>query len=541
MGSAIFGTNITLVNCTSTENSADLFGSSILDNGAATVTNSILYGDSGVGEYYSLSTAGAASYSDIQGGFAGVGNINANPLLSPLADNGASTRTMALGDGSPCFGVGTPSSAPLVDQRGLTRPATPSMGAYDGIGAVHTFPAGLAMISAPADDSAFSLNQDFDASGVVFAVWTPASGSYAVSPVAPADTVRPGQGYWVRFVSPTILLDVGLHVEPTAAVNIPLTPGWNMVGCPRATAVPMSAVTVFDAGNVAHTFGDAASSGLVENTLFTYQAGDTAYEVVDGTTGTLNAYYGYWVFASQPCTLSLPATSYPYAGIFQGTWSSQTPGVGTTMTDAGTGTVSITPSGNVTGSFHSIVSGQNTTISSGTIAVNGLTNANLLTNAATGSALGSLSLASGATQLSGTLAQGNGTITVSYKAVPPPGSNGDLGPQAPAPGTYVGTWTSQTLSGGIFGSDHGTGTLVVAADSSVTGSFLSSVSGATATVSGGTVNAQGTASLSLLAGGATGSATGNLSENMMGTILSGALTEQYPAGNGSIKMRYIRQ
>jgi predicted outer membrane repeat protein len=44
-----------------------------------------------------------------------------DPRLGPLQDNGGPTQTMALGPGSPAIGAGDPTSAPRIDQRGLTR------------------------------------------------------------------------------------------------------------------------------------------------------------------------------------------------------------------------------------------------------------------------------------------------------------------------------------------------------------------------------------------------------------------------------------
>ena len=72
-----------------------------------------------------------AIFCDVEGGYAGGGNTNADPLLSPLANNGGPTRTMALGEGSPCYGAGTETGAPTTDQCGNTRPEPPSIGAYD--------------------------------------------------------------------------------------------------------------------------------------------------------------------------------------------------------------------------------------------------------------------------------------------------------------------------------------------------------------------------------------------------------------------------
>ena len=81
------------------------------------------------------------SYSDIQGGYTGTGNIDLDPLLGLLANNGGFTKTHALGEGSPAIDVGNPDpvTCPSTDQRRHLRPldgngdgtAICDMGAYE--------------------------------------------------------------------------------------------------------------------------------------------------------------------------------------------------------------------------------------------------------------------------------------------------------------------------------------------------------------------------------------------------------------------------
>jgi hypothetical protein len=109
--------------------------------------NVILWGNTaptGGGIYNDVGGTPQISYSDIQGcggssswnsdcGVDGGNNIDANPLLGPLADNGGFTMTHALGEGSQAIDAGDPATCPDTDQRGVTRPQGDfcDMGAYE--------------------------------------------------------------------------------------------------------------------------------------------------------------------------------------------------------------------------------------------------------------------------------------------------------------------------------------------------------------------------------------------------------------------------
>ncbi len=48
--------------------------------------------------------------------------VTGDPQLSPLADNGGSTQTMALENGSPAIDAGDNATCQATDQRGIARP-----------------------------------------------------------------------------------------------------------------------------------------------------------------------------------------------------------------------------------------------------------------------------------------------------------------------------------------------------------------------------------------------------------------------------------
>jgi len=117
----------TLTNVTFSTNTAEQGGGMSNYSSTATLTNAILWDNSPdqiVGESF------VVTYSDIQGGYPGEGNINSAPLLGPLEDNGGFTLTHALLEGSPAIDAGDISVCPLTDQRLFFRPVD---GNSDGI------------------------------------------------------------------------------------------------------------------------------------------------------------------------------------------------------------------------------------------------------------------------------------------------------------------------------------------------------------------------------------------------------------------------
>jgi predicted outer membrane repeat protein len=132
--------NVTFFGNTANANGGAIYNTS----GTITITNSILYGDSN-GEIFNQYGMPVITYSIVQGGYDGDGNLNADPLLDWLQNNGGYTQTMALGEGSPAIDAGDPNLAncPEADQRGMSRPqgAGCDLGAYEYPGASPTLPA----------------------------------------------------------------------------------------------------------------------------------------------------------------------------------------------------------------------------------------------------------------------------------------------------------------------------------------------------------------------------------------------------------------
>ena len=133
-GGVYNGGTLVVVNCTFSDNDGT-DGGIRRQNGVVAVANSIFWG--GIDQI----TAGqTVEHSVVEGGYVGLGNTGLDPELLPLSDNGGPTKTHALGSGSSALAAGLPSGTPVAggvvpdkDQRGLPRPEAPAkvdIGAY---------------------------------------------------------------------------------------------------------------------------------------------------------------------------------------------------------------------------------------------------------------------------------------------------------------------------------------------------------------------------------------------------------------------------
>jgi hypothetical protein len=160
-------------NCTFTVNGG--YGAAFVSSNSNTVTNSIFWGDS-TGEICTGVCSGSATvtYSDVQGGFAGTGNVSSDPLFilppgdlrpgpaSPAVDSG---NNFAVIGGVIVDVVGLPRffDDPDVSDTGTGLPGSPivDMGAYERIPLVVSDPADSTVCSgAPAVFAVTASGQD---------------------------------------------------------------------------------------------------------------------------------------------------------------------------------------------------------------------------------------------------------------------------------------------------------------------------------------------------------------------------------------------
>lgn len=144
-GDTASGLNITITNNTITSNSVPSRhgGGGIYvtwnNSPGIIVVNSIIR-DNAPNQIDDRSGLGNYTYSDIQGGRDGNGNIDADPLFVDAVNNDYN-----LTNQSPCIGAGTSTSAPATDIDGNPRPnpvgSNPDMGAYENARSSPSLPA----------------------------------------------------------------------------------------------------------------------------------------------------------------------------------------------------------------------------------------------------------------------------------------------------------------------------------------------------------------------------------------------------------------
>ena len=115
----------TLTNVTFSGNSAAFGSGGGIFNwnySSPALTNNILWGNGPSQIHNYDESIPVITYSLVQGGYGGEGNISGDPILGLLADNDGFTQTHALLSGSPAIDAGSPTVCPAMDQRGYLRP-----------------------------------------------------------------------------------------------------------------------------------------------------------------------------------------------------------------------------------------------------------------------------------------------------------------------------------------------------------------------------------------------------------------------------------
>ncbi|WP_318556644.1 fibronectin type III domain-containing protein [Geobacter anodireducens] len=345
--------NPSVANCTFSGNSAGTSGGGMYNtNNSPVIRNSIFWGNSN-GEISDNASTPTVSDSVVQGGYPGGSNIiAADPLLAPLADNGGTTRTMALLSGSPAIGAGNCSAGPAADQRGMTRPqdATCDMGAFE-----RGVPAAVAAVDGAGQSAAVntpfaaplrlkvtdSLGAVLDGISVAFA----GSGSGAGIAAGGSATTNPAG---IASFTATANGTVGSY-SVTATVSS-LTAGYpltNIKGDQAITFNPPATVTFGDAPITLSATGGASGNPVT----FAVTSGPGS---LSGTTLTITGVGSIAVTASQAGNTNYNAAPDAQRTITVGkAGQSIAFGAAPTVVVNGTGTVSATAASGLAVSFTS--------------------------------------------------------------------------------------------------------------------------------------------------------------------------------------------
>ena len=181
----------------------------------------------------------------------------------------------------------------LADLSGSAQPSATS--------APFTFPAGLNFFSMPDPYTGLPLDGLFGGTHAYF-VLNPASNLYNT---LTAPTVQPGIGYWVNFASPVTVTQAGTAVSATTPFTIALSPGWNQIGDPFPTPVPVVNLQVVT-GSQTYPFTTAPSASLIYPALYRYDTPSGQYVLVTANGGVLTPLTGYWLYARQAVVLQVP-------------------------------------------------------------------------------------------------------------------------------------------------------------------------------------------------------------------------------------------
>ncbi|MEO7718360.1 MAG: carboxypeptidase-like regulatory domain-containing protein, partial [Capsulimonas sp.] len=169
---------------------------------------------------------------------------------------------------------------------------------------IHTFTAGLHMISSPYDYSGASLDSLFGTNRSKLVIWQPKLLQYVLDPTPPADGLHPGYGYWIRLPNAVDITVAG--TKPTgSSVPIALYPFWNQIGNPGTGQVPITSLKFLNPlTNTQLTYAQASSAqyNLISPTIYGYDPQTNAYVKVT----TLEPWQGYWIKAYSNTTVSIP-------------------------------------------------------------------------------------------------------------------------------------------------------------------------------------------------------------------------------------------
>jgi hypothetical protein len=156
------GTTLTISNSTFSGNSAPVGGGVANRGGTLHLRNSLIANSPSGGDCFNTGTLATNLNNLIEDGSCGAA-LSGDPLLSPQGSYGGATQTFALLPGSPTIDAGAACSA--ADQRGITRPTSCDIGAFESrgfsLGSLSGTPQSAAIMSAFASPLGLTVSSSF--------------------------------------------------------------------------------------------------------------------------------------------------------------------------------------------------------------------------------------------------------------------------------------------------------------------------------------------------------------------------------------------
>lgn len=189
---------------------------------------------------------------------------------------------------------------PVPDSRTVTvETAKETTGVNFTLKPLHTFAAGLSLISVPFDyptqDPADVLNVPI-ADRPNFKLFAWSLGRYVTYPNVPADRVRLGRAFFLNTPKPLVITQEGASADASVPFEIPLAPGWNLIGVPYNFSLRWLDMKVRDGASVI-SVQEAIANQAIRNGLWTYISGQYVLAT------ELQPWMGYWVRANRAVTL----------------------------------------------------------------------------------------------------------------------------------------------------------------------------------------------------------------------------------------------
>jgi len=300
-GTFNYESDATFINCSFSLNSASDFGDAIINsNCSPTIINSILW-DNGEEISNFNSSNPVVTYSVVQGGYAGSGNLNLDPLFIDSANG-----DFRLQPCSPAINAGTNTGAPATDLDGNARPYNPyffgtaivDIGAYEySLPVDYCSTCEVAAVAGTLTKSPDVTNicegSDFSA------ILTPGSGGNGVDSLAyRTKTGSSSWSAWANYNSGTNIATAGKTAVEIHTVrksdycdySAPATAGWTVEPTPVSGTLAKSpdAANICEGSNVSATLTPGSGGNGVDSLAYRTKTGSSSWSAwANYTSGTI--------------------------------------------------------------------------------------------------------------------------------------------------------------------------------------------------------------------------------------------------------------